>query len=337
MKVLVTGGCGYIGSHIVWALHDRGDEVVVVDDLSTGVRTNLPAEVTLVVGDIGDTECVRDVIAAENPRATIHLAGRILPAQSLLDPLMYFDANTCKTVNLIRTMVAAGIQHCIFSSTAAVYAPSAGPIVTEQSATIPITPYGQSKLMVEEILRATGAAHPFRAAALRYFNVAGVDETHRCGPAGPNPGHLIRTAAEVALGNRRQLEVFGADYDTPDGTCVRDYIHVSDLANAHLVALDALVSGDARSFNVINCGYGQGASVLDVIAAFERVMQKPLPYLIRERRPGDAPVLVAEAERLRALGWRPSHDTLDAIISSALAWAREMGASLGERDRRVQS
>lgn len=322
MKVLVTGGCGYIGSHTVWALRDRGDQVIVLDDLSTGVRTNLPSEASLFVGDVGDPQIVRHICTMESPDAVIHLAGKILPAQSLLNPLLYFDVNTCKTVSLINEAVKSGISYFIFSSTAAVYAPSAGPIVTEQSPTGPITPYGHSKLMIEEVLRSVSAAHQIRATALRYFNVAGVDSAHRCGPGGPNPGHLIRTATEVALGQRYQLEIFGTDYDTPDGTCVRDYIHVSDLAEAHLTALDALIASDFGTFNIINCGYGKGSSVFEVIAAFERVLGQKLRYERCARRRGDAPALVADASLIRDLGWVPRHTELEDIVASAVKWAR---------------
>ena len=252
----------------------------------------------------------------------VHFPGKILPAESLIDPLLYFECNTSKSVTLLQTAIEGGVGLFVFSSTAAVYAPSAGPLVTETSPSIPLTPYGRSKLMVEEILEAAVRAHTFKATVLRYFNVAGVDSAYRCGPAGDNPGHLIRTAAEVALGQRARLDVFGADYDTLDGTCVRDHVHVSDLANAHLIALDSIATVDAVPFNTLNCGYGCGVSVLEVVAAFERVLGKPLPYAITARRPGDPPSLIADVARLINLGWRPIHHDLDRIISSSLTWAR---------------
>ncbi len=317
----MTGGCGYIGSHTVWALHDRGDQIVVVDDLSTGIRENLPPDVSLCVTDVGDHDRVGQVIRMHKPDAIIHFAGKILPAESLASPLRYFDVNTAKSIALLQSAIAGDVRFFIFSSTAAVYAPSSGPVVTEQSPTAPLTPYGRSKLMVEDVLRATTAAHSFSATALRYFNVAGVDPDRRCGPAGENPGHLIRTAVEVATGKREKLGIFGDDYGTPDGTCVRDYIHVSDLAAAHIVALDALAGGAPCEFSVLNCGYGKGASVLEVIAAFERVLDRKLPHATVERRAGDAPALVADATLLRALGWTPHHDALEDIIISALGWA----------------
>jgi len=303
-------------------LHDRGDEVLVIDDLSTGARENLPIDAALFVADIGDQQRVRDILRTERPDAILHFAGKILPAESLTLPLIYFQNNTAKSISLIQAAIEFGTGHFIFSSTAAVYAARAGPVVNEDSETTPLTPYGRSKLMVEEVLRAAAAAHPMKAGVLRYFNVAGVDPKFRCGPAGPNPGHLIRTAIEVAVGQRPHLDVFGADYDTHDGTCVRDYIHVSDLALAHVAALDALTSARATPFTIVNCGYGKGVSVLEVIATVERVVGASLPFAITSRRPGDAPALVADSARLHALGWEPANNGLETIISTAYNWAR---------------
>ncbi len=324
MKVLVTGGCGYIGSHTVWALFDRGHQVIALDDLSTGVRGNLPSDVPLFVGDVGNREYVDQILGTEKPDAIIHFAGKIIPAESLMDPLKYFDTNTAKSIVLIQAAIQAGTRQFLFSSTAAVYDPKVGPVVSEDSHTAPLTPYGSSKLMVEQILRSAAQSHTLQATALRYFNVAGVDSAGRCGPAGANPGHLIRTATEVALAQRPHLEIFGTDYDTPDGTCVRDYIHVSDLASAHLTALEHHAAASIGSFSVLNCGYGRGASVLEVVAAFNRVLGRPLPCEFVARRLGDAPALVANASRMRALGWRPRHEDLDGIVASALSWTRAM-------------
>lgn len=322
MKILVTGGCGYIGAHTVWALVDRGHDVTVLDDLSTGARENLPTAVPLVIGDVGDCDLLSHVLRAQRTDAIIHFAGKILPSESLINPLLYFASNTAKSIAVLQAAAAHAVPYFLFSSTAAVYAPLAGPKVDENSPTVPLTPYGQSKLMTEEVLRASANAHCIKTIALRYFNVAGNDPALRCGPAGENPGHLIRTAVEVAIGRRPYLEVFGADYDTPDGTCIRDYIHVSDLADAHLAALGALASSDTPPFSVMNCGYGRGASVLEVISAFERVLGSALPHKIAERRPGDVPALVADSTKLRSSQlWTPRYDSVESIISTALRWS----------------
>lgn len=276
-----------------------------------------------MLGDVGDYERVLQAIREHQAEAIIHFAGKIQPFESLANPLLYFEENTSNSIALLKAAVTEGVRYFLLSSSAAVYAPTSGPKVTEASATHPLTPYGRSKLMIEEILRDTTAAHPIKCIALRYFNVAGSDAQLRCGPTGVNPGHLIRTGIEVAMKRRPHLDVFGADYDTPDGTCVRDYIHVSDLANAHLVALDGLLGRESPNFSVMNCGYGRGASVLEVVAAFQNVLGRPLPHKISARRAGDAPALIADTTRLQSLGaWAPRFDSLESMISSALAWSR---------------
>lgn len=322
MNILVTGGCGYIGSHTVWALVDRGHDVTVLDDLSTGARENLPPAARLIIGDVGDSALLGRALRERRIEAIIHFAGKILPSESLANPLLYFASNTAKSITLLQAAITEAVPYFLFSSTAAVYAPLPGPRVDESSPTIPLTPYGQSKLMTEDVLRASANAHRIKTIALRYFNVAGNDPALRCGPAGENPGHLIRTAVEVATGRRPYLEVFGADYNTPDGTCIRDYIHVSDLADAHIAALAMLASSNALAFSAMNCGYGRGTSVLEVISAFERVLGRGLPYRIAERRPGDAPALVADSTQLRSSQlWTPRYDNVETIITSALGWA----------------
>lgn len=322
MKVLVTGGCGYIGSHVVWSLKDAGRDVVVLDDLSTGSTENLPGKIDLIVGDVGKRALIRDVVRTHRVSAAIHLAGKILPNESLTQPTRYFWENTGKSLALVDALYDAGVHSFVFSSTAAVYDPASGPVVNEDSPVAPISPYGLSKLFVEQSLRAATTNTALRAVSLRYFNVAGADLALRCGPAGANPGHLIRTAVDVALGRKERLDIFGDNYDTPDGTCVRDYIHVSDLANAHLAALDLLERG--APFKVLNCGYGGGHSVLEVISALEGVIGRPLPKRVAARRAGDAPALVANASALRAHStWTPRHADLQVILRSALAWAQK--------------
>lgn len=318
MKILVTGGCGYIGAHVAWALADAGCQIVILDDLSTGSRENIPRDASFILGDIGDSSLVEQILS-DSVEAVIHLAGKILPEESLSDPLTYFQENTGKSIVLLRAMRRVGVSRLIFSSTAAVYGPSVEHKVTENSPTRPVTPYGLSKLMTEQVIAAASAAHGLRSIALRYFNVAGVDELRRCGPRGPNPGHLIRTAVDVALARKPLLQIFGDDYATPDGTCVRDYIHVADLADAHLVALKSLEQ--QNGYRALNCGYGRGASVKEVVRAVEAVTGKSLPYEIAPRRAGDPPALIADSSSLTSLGtWQPRFDDLATIIRSVIAW-----------------
>jgi UDP-glucose 4-epimerase len=319
MTILVTGGAGYIGSHMVYALIDAGEEVVVLDNLSTGLWWAISPQVRLVEGDIGDEALLERVMNEEKFDAVVHFAGSIVVPESVSDPLGYYLNNTVKTRSLIAAAVAAGIPRFVFSSTAAVYGnPSVNPVF-EDAVLNPMSPYGRSKLMSEWMLRDTHAAHGLQFAALRYFNVAGADPKGRTGQSTPRATHLIKVACQTALGQRDHLDVFGTDYPTPDGTCIRDYIHVSDLAAAHLDALRHLRAGGESG--IFNCGYGRGFSVLEVARAVERASGRKLDLRLTERRAGDPAAIVAGADRARSvLGWKPKHDDLDGIVASALAW-----------------
>jgi UDP-glucose 4-epimerase len=323
MTVLVTGGAGYIGSHMVHALADAGEPVVVVDDLSTGFRSALPATVPLFVGDVGDQHLITSIIGEHKVTAIIHFAGSIVVPDSLRDPLGYYRNNTVNTRALIECAVSGGVKHFIFSSTAAVYGNPAVLPVREDAATRPMSPYGTSKLMSEIMLHDVAAARDFRYVILRYFNVAGADPKGRTGQSTPAATHLIKVGVETALGLRPKLDVYGTDYPTPDGTCIRDYIHVTDLARAHSVALAHLRRGGlAMTFN---CGYGHGYSVLDVIGAIERVIGRKLPVQMVGRRPGDPVNLVADVSRIHSmLEWKPQLNNLDTIVSHALAWEQQL-------------
>jgi UDP-glucose 4-epimerase len=328
MAVLVTGGAGYIGSHMVLALVDAGHEVVVLDDFSTGFDWAVHPAATLVSGDVSDGELVRRVVREHGIDAVIHFAARIVVPDSVADPLGYYLANTVKTRALIEAVVAAGVPHFIFSSTAAVYGMIGSDPVAEDAALAPISPYGRSKLMSEWMLADTAIAHPLRYVALRYFNVAGADPLGRSGQSTAGATHLIKVAAETALGKRPGMQVFGTDYETPDGTCLRDYIHVTDLARAHLDALTFLKAGGTSA--VLNCGYGRGYSVLEVIDTVKRVSGVDFPVQVSGRRLGDPAAIVARATRIRAeLGWSPKLDDLPTIVEHALAWERR----LSERNR----
>jgi UDP-glucose 4-epimerase len=319
MSILVTGGCGYIGSHMVHALADQGRDVVVLDNLSTGFRRALPDAARLVVGDIGDMDLTGTLFRRHGVTAIIHFAGSIIVPESVADPLGYYFNNTVKSRALIASAVAAGVPHFIFSSTAAVYGMAADTPVAETMPLEPMSPYGSSKLMTEIMLRDTAAAHPLRYVALRYFNVAGADPKGRTGQSTKGATHLIKVASETALGKRAGMEVFGTDYPTRDGTCIRDYIHVTDLARAHVAALDHLEAGGTS--DVFNCGYGRGYSVLEVLDAVRRVSGRPLPAKLSGRRPGDPASIVASPLKIRErLGWRPELDDLDAIVRHALDW-----------------
>jgi UDP-glucose 4-epimerase len=321
--VLVTGGAGYIGSHVVLALVDAGWSVVVVDDLSTGRRDLVPTEVPFVDGDVGDEALMGRVIGDHGCAAVLHFAGSIVIPESVVDPLKYYRNNTVASRALIEASVAAEVTAFVFSSTAAVYGTPATVPVGEEAPVQPINPYGASKLMTEWILRDTSAATDLRYAALRYFNVAGADAAGRSGQCSREATHLIKIACETAVGKRPHMNLYGDDYETPDGTCVRDYIHVSDLATAHLAALEHLLAGGDDM--VLNCGYGRGFSVRQVLAAVERAAGTPLDVDVAPRRPGDAPELVADPRRLRQrLAWAPTHDDLDTIVESALAWERRL-------------
>ncbi|MGB6347818.1 MAG: UDP-glucose 4-epimerase GalE [Methyloceanibacter sp.] len=326
MGVLVTGGAGYIGSHMVLQLLDAGEDVIVVDNLSTGFRWAVPSEVKFVEGDVGDHDLVHRLLRRNRIDAIAHFAGSIVVPDSVADPLSYYLNNTVKTRSLLACAVDVNVPHFIFSSTAAVYGmPEQNP-VAENARLEPISPYGSSKLMTEIMLRDVARAHPLRYVALRYFNVAGADPEGRSGQSTPNATHLIKVAVQTALGQRPYLEVFGTDYQTPDGTCVRDYIHVSDLIRAHIAALDFLRKGGESG--VLNCGYGRGFSVLEVIAAVKRASGRDFALRFEARRPGDPVALVAEADRIgEVLGWRPARDDLDLIVGDALAWEERLISS----------
>ncbi len=321
MGVLVTGGAGYIGSHMVNHLRDSGEKVAVIDSLRTGVREAVPSGVPFYHADIADTGRVCQIISDHNIDAIIHFAGSIIVPESVADPLAYYNNNTVKSRSLIASAVEAGVKSFIFSSTAAVYGePEQNPI-SETSPLRPVSPYGSSKLMTEMMLADTAVAHDFNYVALRYFNVAGADPQGRCGQSTPEATHLIKVACEAAIGKRDKLAIFGRDYDTPDGTCIRDYIHVSDLAAAHGLALDYLRRGGKS--DVFNCGYSHGFSVLEVIEAVKRATGVDFPVNDADRRAGDPPALIAQSSKLReTLGWEPKLDDLDLIVSHAYAWEK---------------
>ncbi len=328
--ILVTGGAGYIGSHAVLALQDAGLTPVVLDDLSTGHRWLLPDGVPFIAGDVGDQALLGQVMAEHAVDAVMHFAGSIVIPESVADPLKYYDNNTGKSGTLIAACIKAGVGKFIFSSTAAVYGiPETFPVV-EDAPLRPINPYGASKLMTEWILRDVAAASDLRFVNLRYFNVAGADPDARSGQATPDATHLIKIACEAAVGQRDHVEIFGEDYDTPDGTGVRDYIHVSDLADAHVAALRHLDAGGGVA--TLNCGYGRGYSVREVLAAVERQAGMKLDIRLAPRRPGDAPALVSDARRIgETLGWEPRYADLDFIVKTALDWERTL------RDREVEA
>ncbi|MET0409055.1 MAG: UDP-glucose 4-epimerase GalE [Hyphomicrobium sp.] len=323
MSVLVTGGAGYIGSHMVLELLDAGEDVVVIDNLSTGFRWAVDSRAALVVGDIAENDLVKETILSHNVNAIIHFAGSIVVPDSVADPLGYYLNNTAKSRGLIAAAVETGVKNFIFSSTAAVYGnPQENP-VSESAALAPVSPYGSSKLMTEIMLSDVSRAHDFQFVALRYFNVAGADPRGRSGQSTPRATHLIKVACETALGKRAQLEIFGTDYPTPDGTCVRDYIHVSDLAAAHSVALRHLRRGGAS--DIFNCGYSRGYSVFEVVAAVKSVSGVDFKVLLSPRRAGDPAAIVAQSAKIRErLGWRPEHDDLEQIVAQALNWERRV-------------
>ncbi|MDP9056370.1 MAG: UDP-glucose 4-epimerase GalE [Pseudomonadota bacterium] len=322
--VLVTGGAGYIGSHAVLALRDAGWPVAVIDNLSTGFRFAVPADVPLYEGDIADAALLARIFAEQGTRAVMHFAGSIIVPESVENPLKYYENNTAKSRALIAAAVAAGIPHFIFSSTAATYGvPEVSP-VTEDSAKLPINPYGMSKLMTEIMLGDVARAHPINFCALRYFNVAGADPQARTGQSTAGATHLIKVAVEAALGKRSHVSVFGNDYATPDGTGVRDYIHVSDLAAAHRLALEALMADPAKSLTM-NCGYGRGFSVLEVLDAVDRVTNVQIERRLEARRAGDPDQLISDNRRIKAtLPWLPQYADLDVIVAHALAWERKL-------------
>jgi UDP-glucose 4-epimerase len=319
MTILVTGGAGYIGSHTVWKLVDAGESVLVADRLSTGFEWAVAPEARLVKGELGDEAFRESLFAKGDIEAVIHFAGSIIVPESVADPLGYYGNNTCVSRSLIESAVRHGVKHFIFSSTAAVYGNVGSGPVAEDASLLPESPYGRSKLMTESMLADTAAAFDFRYTALRYFNVSGADPKGRAGQSTKGATHLIKVASETALGKRPSMQIFGTDYDTPDGTCVRDFIHVSDLAEAHYLALQRLRAGGGSL--VANCGYGKGYSVLEVVDSMKRMSGVHFPTETVGRRPGDAVTVVANADRARReLGWTPKHDDLDFIVQTALKW-----------------
>jgi UDP-glucose 4-epimerase len=319
MSVLVTGGAGYIGSHMVWALIDAGEPVVVLDNLRTGFAWAVAPEARFVTGDIGDPRLVERLIDEERVDAIIHFAGSVVVPESVADPLGYYLNNTVKSRALIESAVKHGVKHFIFSSTAAVYGMAGLEPVAESAPLNPLSPYGRSKLMTETMLADASTAHGITYSALRYFNVAGADPKGRTGQSTRGATHLIKVACEVALGKRDRVEVFGTDYPTPDGTCIRDYIHVTDLVAAHAEALSYLRKGGTSI--VANCGYGRGFSVLQVLDAVKRVSGRDFKVVPTGRRPGDPAAIVARADLIREkLGWRPVLDDLDTIVRHAISW-----------------
>src|SRR5579883_49758 len=325
MTILVTGGAGYIGSHMVHALIDAGERVVILDDLSTGFDWAIPKSAALVVGETGDQPLVADLIARHSVDSIIHFAASIVVPDSVSDPLGYYRNNTANSRSLIECAVRGGVKRFIFSSTAAVYGNPDQVPVGEDDPVKPMSPYGSSKLMTEIMLRDAGAAHGLAHVILRYFNVAGADPALRTGQSTKGATHLIKVAVETALGLRSKMMVFGIDYPTPDGTCVRDYIHVSDLVRAHSDALAYLRGGGAST--TLNCGYGRGFSVLEVIDTVKRIAGVDFKVERAPRRPGDPACIVAASDRIRAtLGWRPRLDDLSTIARHALEWERKLAA-----------
>ena len=335
MTVLVTGGAGYIGSLMVHELVDAGEPVVVLDNLSTGFRYLFPASVPFVSGSTGDRELVAKTISQHGVTAIIHFAASIVVPDSVRDPLAYYSNNTMNTCALLETAIAAGVRQVIFSSTAAVYGNADVPSMRENAPTVPISPYGTSKLMSEIMLHDAGKAYGLRFVILRYFNVAGADPRGRTGQSTPAATHLIKVACETAVGKRAKMDIYGTDYATPDGTCIRDYIHVSDLVRAHSAALGHLRRGGASA--TFNCGYGRGCSVLEVIDAVRRISGRDFPVEIAGRRAGDPAALVANVDRIRAvLPWQPQFQDLDTIVAHALAWEKRLrGNAARARDDRA--
>ncbi len=323
--ILVTGGAGYIGSHVARQLGEAGENVVVLDNLVTGFRQAVLYG-TLVVGDSGDRELVSRILGEHRIDTVLHFAAHTIVPESVAKPLKYYGNNTCNTRNLLEGCVAHGVRHFVFSSTAAVYGIPPGGIAAEDTPPAPINPYGTSKLMSEWMLRDVARAGDLRYVALRYFNVAGSDPQGRIGQCTPAATLLVKVAAEAAVGKRPGVAIYGTDYETPDGTGVRDYIHVEDLASAHVQALAYLRDGGASS--TLNCGYGHGYSVREVLRMVEHVAQRPLQIREEARRPGDPSILVARAQRVRdVLGWKPQLDDLEAIVRSSLEWERKQLAA----------
>ena len=325
MTVLVTGGAGYIGSHMALDLLDAGEKVVVLDNLTTGLPWAVPKAAGFVEGDVEDVALVRRIVENHGVQSIIHFAGSIVVSDSVAEPLAYYLNNTVKSRALIEAAVKLGVNKFIFSSTAAVYGMVRDGPISEDSPLKPVSPYGSSKLMTEMMLADTARAHGLKYVALRYFNVAGADPNGRAGQSTLGATHLIKVACEAALGKRTHLAVFGTDYATPDGTCIRDYIQVTDLVRAHAAALHYLQQGGES--DVFNCGYGRGYSVIEVVEAVKRACGHAFSVRFAPRRPGDPPVIVAATDKIRStLGWKPEHDDLDLIVRQALTWEERLSA-----------
>jgi UDP-glucose 4-epimerase len=325
MTVLVTGGAGYIGSHIVQELVDRQQPVIVLDNLSTGFRHAVPPGARLVVGDVGDESLVSRLMAEHRVEAVMHFAASSVVPDSVANPIGYYSNNTAGSLALLRAAVRTGIRHFVFSSTAAVYGNPDAQLVGEDVAPRPMSPYGMSKLMTETMLRDAAPASGLSYVALRYFNVAGADPKLRTGQSSRAATHLVKVAVQAALGVRDGIEIFGTDYPTPDGTCVRDYIHVCDLVSAHIEALDYLRSGGTSA--ALNCGYGHGYSVREVVDTVKRVSGADFPVTTSPRRAGDPASIVADTQAIRrVLSWSPAYDDLDTVVRHTLAWERKLMA-----------
>ncbi|MFG1342088.1 UDP-glucose 4-epimerase GalE [Xanthobacter autotrophicus] len=323
MAVLVTGGAGYIGSHAVLELAARDEKLTVLDDLSTGFPWAVAPEAELVVGDVGDQALVEGLVRAQGITEIIHFAAKIVVPESVTDPLGYYLGNTVKTRALFEAAIRGGVKRIIFSSTAAVYGEPGVDVIGETLPLNPINPYGRSKLMSEWMLADTACAHGIAYTVLRYFNVAGADPAGRSGQSSRQATHLIKVASQAAAGERAGLEIFGTDYPTPDGTCIRDYVHVTDLARAHVAALARLRAGGGNL--TLNCGYGRGYSVKEVVDVVKRVSGVDFPVKLSPRRAGDPACLVSMADKVRAeLGWTPAFDDLDTIVRHALAWEKSL-------------
>lgn len=329
--ILVTGGAGYIGSHAVLALADQGWRPVVLDNLCTGFRWVVPSHTPFYEGDIADGALVAEIIAKHDIGAILHFAGSVVVPESVENPLKYYDNNTAKTRALLAAAVAGNVPHFIFSSTAATYGMPDKMMIDEDTPQSPINPYGTSKLMTEYMLKDVAAAHDMNFCALRYFNVAGADPEGRAGQATIGATHLIKVAVETALGRRKSMSIFGEDYNTEDGTAVRDYIHVSDLANAHILALEHLIAKPSENL-LLNCGYGHGYSVKQVLDVVDKVSGKTMTRHIEGRRAGDPEALVADNRRIKAtLNWSPQYDDLEKIVRHALAWEKKLQSKNGRK------
>ncbi len=327
MSVLVTGGAGFIGGHMVLELVDRGERVVVLDDLSTGFDWAVAREAELVIGDVGDRVLLDRLMKSRKVHTVMHFAGSVVVPDSVADPLGYYLNNTVKSRELIAAAVANGVEGFVFSSTSAVYGVPEKVPVSEDMALNPMSPYGASKAMTERMLTDSATAYGLRSVALRYFNVAGADPAGRAGQSTRGATHILKVALEAATGRRDHVAVFGTDYDTPDGTGIRDYIHVNDLVRAHAAALDHLKGGGESL--VLNCGYGHGYSVLELLDAVQKVSGRTLDIRARARRAGDIPVMIAAADRIKAtLAWEPRYDDIETIVAHALSWEEQLQKKL---------